>query len=121
MECRLTLEHLVGHPYVGNFGCFVVVRKALESIGKAIPDYSEGLREIDRLAALQTRLAEHGVEVANPERGDVVLLRVMGEPGHIGIMLNPSDMLHCMSGTEACIDRITSPRWKGRIIGYWRI
>ena len=115
------MEHLVGHPYEGNFGCFVVVRKALESLGKSIPDYALGLREIDRLAALQARMAQHGVEVAAPQRGDVVLIRVLGEPGHIGIMLNDSDMLHCMAGTNACIERINSPRWKGRIIGYWRI
>jgi cell wall-associated NlpC family hydrolase len=115
------MESLVGHPYVGQFGCFVVVRKALETLGKHIPDYAEGLREIDRLAALQERLAQHAVQVEQPQRGDIVLLRVMGEPGHIGIMLSPDEMLHCMGGTETCIERIHSPRWKGRIIGYWRV
>jgi hypothetical protein len=115
------MEALVGHPYEGAHGCFVVVRKALEMLGKSIPDYAEGLREIDRLAALQERLTQHGVPVDSPQRGDVVLLRVAGEPGHIGIMLDATDMLHCMGGTNACIERLTSPRWKGRIIGYWRV
>jgi hypothetical protein len=115
------LEHLVGHPYEGRFGCFVVVRKALEMLGKHIPDYAEGLREEDRLAELQARLAQHAVPVEQPQRGDVVLVKVLGEPGHIGIMLNGEEMLHCMGGSETCIDRIKSARWRGRIIGYWRV
>lgn len=115
------LESLVGHPYQGNFGCFVVVRKALEMLGKHIPDYSEGLQEEHRLAALHQRLAEHGYPVDKPERGDVALLKVFGEPGHIGIMLNDREMLHCVGGANTCIERLQSSRWKGRIIGYWRI
>jgi hypothetical protein len=115
------IERLVGHPYQGQFGCFVVVRKALEMLGKHIPDYAEGLREEDRLAELQARLTQHAVPVDDPQRGDVVLIRVMGEPGHIGIMLSASEMLHCMRGTETCIERINSARWRGRVIGYWRL
>lgn len=115
------IESLVGHPYEGRFGCFVVVRKALEMLGKHIPDYADGLREEDRLAELQARLAEHTLPVQVPERGDLVLLKVLGEPGHIGIMVSPDEMLHCMGGTDACIERLSSARWRGRVIGYWRI
>lgn len=114
------LEDLVGYPYTGRFGCFVLVREALQRLGKAIPDYTEGLSEDARLAALQDGLARHAVQVDTPERGDVVLLRVAGEPGHIGIMVSPTEMLHCMAGTNACIERINSVRWRGRVVGYWR-
>lgn len=111
----------MGSPYRGNFGCFTVVREALETLGHAIPDYTEGLSEEHRLAELQARLTEHAREVFDPQRGDVVLLRVMGEPGHIGIMINAHEMLHCMEGIETCIERLDSARWRGRVIGYWRV
>jgi cell wall-associated NlpC family hydrolase len=114
------IESLVGHPYEGQFGCFLVVRKALEILGKHIPDYSLGLREIDRMAALLDGLKASAVPVDNPERGDVVLLRISGQPGHIGIMISPDEMLHCMRGVNAVIERVNSARWRGRVIGYWR-
>lgn len=115
------IESLVGAPYQGDFGCFTVVRRALELLGHTIPDYTLGLTECARLAELQARLAQHAAEVAEPRRGDVVLLQVCGEPGHIGIMINSREMLHCMEGTATCIERLSSPRWRGRIVGYWRI
>jgi cell wall-associated NlpC family hydrolase len=115
------IERLVGEPYVGRFGCFVVARKALEMLGKHIPDYAEGLREEARLAELQKRLQEHAVEVDSPQRGDVVILRVMGQPDHIGVMVDQHQMLHCMDGTNACIERLNSRRWKGRVCGFWRL
>lgn len=114
------IEALVGRPYVEPFGCFLIVREALEMLGKAIPDYTAGLSESARLAALQDGLATHATPVDSPERGDVVLLKVMGEPGHIGIMISPREMLHCMKGTNACIERIDGVRWRGRVLGYWR-
>lgn len=114
------MEHLVGYPYTGRFGCFLLVREALMALGKEIPDYTEGLSESARLAVLDARLREHATPVASPERGDVALLRVMGEPCHIGIMVSPKEMLHCMAGTNACIERLESPRWRGRVVGYWR-
>ena len=115
------IEQLVGSPYRGDFGCFTLVREALEQLGHAIPDYTEGLSETQRLAELQERLAQHAREVTDPQRGDVVLLKVLGEPGHIGIMINAREMLHCMEGVEACLERLDSARWRGRVIGYWRI
>lgn len=114
------IERLVGRPYVEPFGCFLVVREALEMLGTVIPDYTEGLSESERLAALQDGLARHAEPVESPQRGDVVLLRMLGEGGHIGIMVNPREMLHCVKGTNACIERIDGVRWRGRVLGYWR-
>lgn len=115
------IESLVGMPYEGNFGCFTIVRKALALLGTAIPDYTDGLSESERLAELQARLTQHAAEVVDPLRGDLVLLKVCGEPGHIGIMVNAREMLHCMEGIDTCIERLDSARWKGRVLGYWRI
>lgn len=114
------MEHLVGFPYRGRFGCFLLVREALQALGKPVPDYTDGLSEHARLAALQDGLARHAVQVDSPHRGDVVLLRVLGEPVHIGIMVNAKEMLHCTQGTNACIEPINGARWRGRVVGFWR-
>ena len=118
MECRI--EELVGTPYQEPFGCFALVREALHRLGKNVPDYTDGLPESRSLEALRDGLARHAELVETPQRGDVVLLRVLGQPGHIGIMLNRREMLHSMAGVNACIERLDSVRWKGRVLEFWR-
>lgn len=115
------MECLVGQPYIEPFGCFLIVRRALELLGKHIPDYSNGLSEEHRLSELQSRLKQHAVEVADPQRGDLVLLRALGNPDHLGIMVNEREMLHCMATINTCIEPLASMRWRGRVIGYWRL
>lgn len=114
------MECLVGTKYREPFGCFSLVREALALSGKFIPDYADGLTEIEKLEVLREGLAKHSRQVESPQRGDVVLLQVMGQPSHMGIMINEREMLHSMAGINACIERIDSARWRGRVMEFWR-
>lgn len=55
-----------------------------------------------------------------PEYGDVGLFKFYGVPTHIGIYLKNDKILHVMRGTNAVIERIESPRLRGRFAGWYR-
>lgn len=56
----------------------------------------------------------------NPNAGDIVLLRILGYPSHIGIVVSPGKMLHARSGIDSAIESIESGAWRHRIDGYYR-
>ena len=51
---------------------------------------------------------------------DVIVLRLKGQPMHVGIVLGDGIMLHIESGIESCIESYHSMRWKDRIYGIYR-
>lgn len=52
--------------------------------------------------------------------GDGILLRAMGAPIHVGIVVAPGWMLHCEQNVEACIEQYTGVRWGRRVEGIYR-
>ncbi len=59
-------------------------------------------------------------EVPDPMPGDVVLLRVLGYPSHIGIVLDAGRMLHARERHAVVIERLDAGAWKHRIVGFYR-
>lgn len=55
-----------------------------------------------------------------PRPGDGVLLRVRGQPIHVGVVVAPGWMLHIEQGIESVIERTDGPRWARRVIGIYR-
>jgi cell wall-associated NlpC family hydrolase len=51
---------------------------------------------------------------------DVVLLRVHGQPIHVGVLVAPNLMLHSLAGHDSAVERLDGPMWSRRIIGYGR-
>lgn len=54
-----------------------------------------------------------------PQVGDVVLLRVMGYPSHIGLLCAPGAMLHAREGHAVCVERLDTGAWKHRLVAYY--
>ncbi len=52
--------------------------------------------------------------------GDGVLLRLMGFPIHVGVVVAPGMMLHCERGFDSALDRYDGMRWQKRLVGFWR-
>jgi len=52
--------------------------------------------------------------------GDVILLRLLGYPVHVGILVDRQRMIHVFKGTNTCLQRINSIVWKKRIQGIYR-
>ncbi len=59
-------------------------------------------------------------ESVEPQKGVVVALKVNGYISHVGFMLNSKEFIHIMAGSGVRINKITSPQWKNRIVGFYR-
>lgn len=90
----------------------------LESHGGVYPDDSEKSRQAAAQAALRER--ERWIKVTHPKPYDVLLLRVMGVPVHVGIVVDARSFLHVMKGTQSIIEPIYSAHWRKRIDGFFR-
>ncbi len=131
-----------------HFGCdcyglvWIVLR---EQFGVAAPSYSGAYadaleaREIAALISGETeaRWQKDGRVSTRPYAGAgaVVLFRIAGHPWHVGIVVSPDDghgrgseasarsenwFLHIRRGTDSCLERLDSPRWTNRIVGFYR-
>lgn len=60
-------------------------------------------------------------EKAQPEFGHVIVFNMAGRPVHVGVVIDTLRMLHIQTGKNSCLERFTSPRWKNRIEGVYRL
>jgi cell wall-associated NlpC family hydrolase len=59
-------------------------------------------------------------KVESPRVGDGILLRVMGHPIHVGIVVSPNRMLHIERKLWSVIEPFDSIRWSKRVLGFYR-
>jgi cell wall-associated NlpC family hydrolase len=59
--------------------------------------------------------------VSGQERpGDGVLLRVLGHPIHVGVVIISGWMLHVEGGADAAVEPYIDIRWNRRVLGFYR-
>ena len=80
----------------------------------------ENTRENEKLSEIIERDNEIFDPVTAPLTFDLVLLRLMGFPCHVGIIAAPAMMLHCRSGAGTAVERIDGIKYERRITGYFR-
>lgn len=102
--------------------CWGLVRMVLaERFGQDVP--APDTLGMDRAAMANAMLAAREAAwepVADPSSGDVVLLRVEGQPSHVGIVTLPGWMLHALEGQSAVVESYRAGRWAGRVQGVYR-
>ena len=124
-------------PYIGlpfkphgrdrhGVDCWGLVRLVLaERFALNLPSYADGYgstedaRDIGRLIRgelVPWRPVAFGAE----QPGDVVLMRLMNQPMHVGLVVDPGWMLHIEEGIDACLERYDGSRWRQRILGLYR-
>ncbi|MBE3605150.1 C40 family peptidase [bacterium] len=59
-------------------------------------------------------------EAAPEQLGDVILLRVRGQPCHVGVVVARGKFLHAFEGTRSCVERYDGLKWRRRIMGFYR-
>lgn len=52
--------------------------------------------------------------------GDVILIRLKGQPMHVGIVTKQGYMLHVMNGIDVCEESYLTRLWRCRIVGFYR-
>ena len=107
--------------------CWGLVRLVYaDRLGIALPAYDgRGFRgrasvpDVARLVA-DARGAWREVPEVAAAPPDLVLLRVHGQPVHVGLLVAPGIMLHSLAGHDSAVERLDSLAWARRVIGYGR-
>lgn len=104
--------------------CWGLVRLvSKEQFHIELPDHDEDYKRIkdrDVIAESIDKDLPNWDEIEKPQGGDIVLLKCLGLPTHIGIMIDKKHMLHVMKRTNASIERLDSVIWRDRVLGYYR-
>lgn len=105
--------------------CWGLIRLVLAArFGVRVPsyvgDYTSTIDQ-DELGRLMRGEMAPWREVTGREHiGDGVLLRVRGQPIHVGLVVAPGWMLHIERGIDSVIERYDGNRWAKRLIGIFR-
>jgi len=106
--------------------CWGLVRLVMaEQFGIALPSFAAEYKrtvEAGLIGALVEREAALwlNVNTGEEQRGDVIVLRLMGQPMHVGLVLGDRQMLHIEQGIDSAIEHYTATRWQDRIFGFYR-
>lgn len=60
------------------------------------------------------------VKLGQEKPGDLLSLRVKGEPFHTAIVIKKGTMSHIASNINACIEKYNTPVWRAKIDGIYR-
>lgn len=127
-------QHYIGIPFKeggrerSGLDCYGLLRLVInERFGGEIPEY-EGIayRQGDNADFLATLMDERirlwkPVRIDDERPGDGILLRVMGRPIHVGVVIAPGVMLHIEKDCDSLIERYSNgSRWERRILGFYR-
>ncbi len=122
--------HYIGLPYKSRgrdtkgLDCWGLVRLVLhEQMNIQVPSYTafyDSAENPQQVGSLVRRVSLNWGRVSWGQCGDVLVLRMRGEPMHIGLVLDETYMLHIERGINSVIERYDSSKWKKRIIGIFR-
>lgn len=59
-------------------------------------------------------------EVDKAQPGNVVLIRLKGQPMHVGVYLGNGRFIHCLDKVGVVIEKVNSITWRDRIVGYYK-
>jgi cell wall-associated NlpC family hydrolase len=110
-----------GHDGLDCWGMVHVVYR--EVFHREVPPYAEyaDAYDIEEVGALvRGEIVTRWREVSPEQLGDVLLLRVRGQPCHVGVVVASGKFLHSFEGTQSCIERYDNLKWRRRILGFYR-
>ena len=114
-----------GIPY-SVADCWALARKVLREVfGKDMPTFEHPVEDAREFAAVVSEslpLADVD-KVNDPRSGDIVLMRIAGQPCHIGVVCGTAgdrNMLHTLRGHDSALDRYDGTRWGARVEGFYR-
>ena len=110
-----------------KYDCWALLVKVLrEQFGKEVPAHDgigfEAGCDRKALAAFIDTHKQDWLEIQWGEErpGDGLLLRMMGHPIHVAVVVGRGWMLHIEEGIDACLERYDGPKWRRRVMGIYR-
>lgn len=121
----------VGRPFALGargpvaYDCWGLVRAvALAEYSVDLPSWSDYASDADRAELARIAAGGHGgwqeIDEEQARPGDVVELRVLGQPCHVGLVVAQGLMLHTLERTGAVVERWSDIRWQRRVVGFFR-
>lgn len=133
MPIPFWVGHYIGLPFADHgrnpadgLDCWGLYRLVLgEQFGVALPSYHSGYAHTcddEKLPELIKAESRNWISIAagSEKAGDAVILRLRGQPMHIGIVIGDRQMLHIENKINSAIESYASPRWKDRVIAFYR-
>jgi len=117
----------IGIPYkdggrdINGLDCWGLVRLVYKNeYGIELPSFNNEyiITDRERVNELFNQYREGWAIEQNPKEGDVVLLRLLGEESHVGVLINDKQFLHVNYKTPAAVENLDSIRWRNRIVGF---
>lgn len=97
-----------------------------ERFGLMLPSYDgplwqKGASAKDVAAAASAFSANFKqIEPGQEREGDGLLLRMLGVPLHVALVVAPGWMLHVEDNNDSCLETYRSFQWEKRILGFYR-
>lgn len=99
--------------------------------GITLPSYTEAYATVQDTLEIKALLANelvthwHEIEVQAAQEFDGVVFRIMGQPTHFGLVLQPPWFIHAIKDAastygKVCIERWDSLVWTNRLLGILR-
>lgn len=60
------------------------------------------------------------VNTGRESGGDIVSLKIKGQPIHVGVVVQKGTMLHIMENKNAQIESYNNSKWKNKVDSFWR-
>jgi len=125
----------VGIPYLlhgadrAGVDCWGIVRMFYrEQYAIDLPSFGDRYgRELDEAERAQIAAIIRGesgewwrVPEGEEKVGDLLLLRMLGEESHLGVVTAPGCFLHARQGIGSCVERYDHPAWARRVVAFYR-
>ncbi|MFH1158913.1 MAG: NlpC/P60 family protein [Pseudomonadota bacterium] len=132
MSIPIWVGHYIGLPFKEHgrdregVDCWGLVRLVMaEQFGIALPSYAteyDSTEKPDQLAHVVDKEKKRWTEIAPGQEisGDVVVMRMLGQPIHVGMVIGDGRMLHILKGIDATHESYMSSVWKDRVTGFFR-
>jgi len=118
------IPYLFGGTTTAGADCWGLVSMVLKAeYGKHIPNYVFDCPMQHHIAKAVKNILVSApvVEIAEPEPGDLVMLKLLGHPCHVGIVTGDGTMLHTLQNTDSVVESYESKRWRKRVEGFYRV
>ena len=124
---EIDYSDLIGIPYKLNgrskegMDCYGLVNEMFRRNNVVLPDYFYADESDITITQLIVENVNFAVEIAGPEVYCAVLFRQHKFGTHMGVVLpDLIHFIHCCVGKNVAIEKLKSPFWKDKIMGYYK-